>query len=103
MKNITLLLIAFCLLVIATGSCKKDSFITSADASLRISTDSVKFDTVFTSTGSVTQSFKIVNENDQPLKLSSIKLMGGSASVFKLNINGNPTNDLHNLDIAAID
>ena len=103
MKNITLLLITGCLLLIATSSCKKDSFITSADARLRISADSIKFDTVFTSTGSVTQSFKIVNENDQPLKLSSVKLMGGTASAFKININGVATNGLKNLDIAAND
>jgi hypothetical protein len=103
MKNITLLLITVCTLIIGAGSCKKDSFITSTDARLRISADSVKFDTVFTSTGSVTRSFKIVNENDQPLKLSAIKLMGGPGSAFKININGTATSELSNLDIAAND
>ena len=95
--------VAFCLLLIAAASCKKDSFITSPNARLRISADSLKFDTVFTSTGSVTQSFKIVNENDQQLRLSSVKLMGGSASSFKININGTAANQLNNVDIAAND
>ena len=97
------LLLACCLVFIAATSCKKDSFITSADARLRFSADTVKFDTVFTRTGSVTQSFKIVNENDQPLKLSSVKLMGGTASSFKININGVPTNEANNVEIAAND
>ena len=103
MKNITSLLIASCSLLVVNTSCKKDSFITSSAARLRISADSVKFDTVFTSTGSVTQSFKIVNENDQPLKLSTVKLMGGAASAFNININGIATDELNNLDIAAKD
>jgi hypothetical protein len=103
MKNITLLLIGLCMLIICAGSCKKDAYITSPDARLRISADSVKFDTVFTRTGSVTQSFKIVNENDQALKLSSIKLMGGPASAFKININGTATGQIKDLDVGAND
>lgn len=91
------------MIIVSTNSCKKDSFITSPDARLRISSDSLKFDTVFTSTGSVTQSFKIVNENDQPLRLSSVKLMGGNTSSFNININGVASNELNNLDIAAND
>ncbi len=103
MKNVTSLLIASCLLFIVNTSCKKDSFITSADASLRLSEDSIKFDTVFTSTGSVTRFFKIVNENDQQLRLTTVKLMGGATSSFKININGSAVNEVHNLDIAAND
>ena len=69
-----LLLIAYCLLI--TTSCKKDSFITSEFARVTITTDSLKYDTVFATTGSVTKSFKIINENNQKLRLSKIQLMG---------------------------
>jgi len=103
MKNFFLLFFAGLLFIISTNSCKKDAFITSPDARLRISTDSLKFDTVFTTTGSVTQSFKIVNENDQPLRLSAIKLMGGNTSAFKININGIASSELTNVAIAAND
>lgn len=91
------------LLSLAFISCKKDSFITSGDARLSISTDSLRFDTVFTSVGSVTQSFKIRNDNDQQLRLSSVKLMGGNSSPFKININGTVANELSNIEIAAED
>ena len=84
-------------------SCKKESFITSGDARLYTSADTVKFDTVFTTTGSVTQSFKIFNDNDQKLRFSSIKLMGGSTSPFKININGVAATELNNLEVAAND
>lgn len=84
------------------ASCKKET-ITSADARLGISTDSLRFDTVFTTTGSVTQSFKILNNNDQKIILSKIKLMGGSASAFKMNVNGTPATELNNVEISAND
>ena len=36
------------------SSCKKESFITGADARLGLTADTLRFDTVFTTTGSVT-------------------------------------------------
>ncbi|MEP6711375.1 MAG: hypothetical protein ABJA37_03110 [Ferruginibacter sp.] len=102
MKNIQFFLIAFCVLLM-TISCKKETFITSADARLTISADSIKFDTVFTSVGSITKSFKITNNNDQRLRLSSVKLMGGTSSPFKINVNGIAAGEADNIDIAAND
>jgi hypothetical protein len=84
-------------------SCKKDSFITSADARVNITTDTLQYDTVFTAVGSVTQSFKIINENDQKLRLSSVKLMGGTGSAFKMNVDGIATNETGNIEIEAND
>jgi hypothetical protein len=84
-------------------SCKKDSFITSADARLSTSVDSLKFDTVFTTTGSITKSFKIFNNNEQKLLLSKIKLGGGATSAFKMNINGIAAIELNNIEVAAND
>ncbi len=96
-----LLLIAYCLLI--TTSCKKDSFITSEFARVTITTDSLKYDTVFATTGSVTKSFKIINENNQKLRLSKIQLMGGANSAFKMNVDGIATHEINNLDIEAND
>lgn len=84
-------------------ACKKESFITSPDAQVTITVDSLKYDTVFTTAGSITQFFKIINENDQKLKISSIKLMGGSASPFKINTDGYVGPEVDNLDVAPND
>lgn len=83
---------AFLILVffVSFGACKKESIITSPDASLLTSTELVHFDTVFTSLGSVTQSFTIVNNNSQQLNISSIQLKGGNSSPYKINVNGTP-------------
>ena len=84
-------------------SCKKESFITSSNARLSFSADSIKFDTVFTSIGSITQSFKIFNDNNQKLLLSKVKLMGGPTSSFKININGVAATEQDNIEVAAND
>jgi len=96
-------LIFILILFVSITSCKKESFITSPDATIYISADTIKYDTVFVSTGSITQSFKIFNTNNQKLLLSQVKLMGGSPSPFKININGIATDQLNNIEIAAND
>lgn len=93
--SISLLLLFF--------SCKKESFITSADAEIYISADTLKYDTVFTTTGSVSQSFIILNKNDQKLLLSSVRLMGGSNSSFNINVDGFTGPAVNNIEIEAND
>ena len=100
MKNLLFISISALILLF---SCKKESFITSPDAQVRLSTEEIKFDTVFTTTGSITQSFKIINENDQKLRLSSIKLMGGNASYYKINADGFTGPDVSNIEIEPND
>ena len=84
-------------------SCRKDSFITTPDASLYTSADTLSFDTVFTTVGSITQSFKIFNNNNQKLRLSQVKLSGGSSSPFKMNVDGTSATEVDNVEINAND
>lgn len=97
------LLLISSLIIAFIFSCKKDSFITSSDASINFSTDTVYFDTVFVATGSTTQSVKIINPNNQKLLLNDVKLMGGSNSVFKINIDGNSTLEAGNIELEPND
>ena len=101
MKTATcLLLLSFTFFLFA---CKKDSFITSPDAQVTITADTLKYDTVFTTAGSITQVFKILNDNNQKLKISSVKLMGGATSSYKINVDGFTGPEVNNLEIAAND
>ena len=84
-------------------SCRKDSFITSPEARVGLSTDTLKFDTVFVNAGSTFRALTIKNENDKALRLSSLKLIGGSGSVYKMNVDGTPGTQFSNLEIAAND
>jgi hypothetical protein len=84
-------------------SCRKDSFTTSPEARISITIDTLKFDTVFATRGSVTQSFKIFNENDRKLRLSSVKLMGANGSSFRINVDGEPGPEINDLELEAND
>jgi hypothetical protein len=89
--------------VIALFACRKDSFTTDRNASLIITTDTLRFDTVFASIGSVTQYFTLVNDNPQKLRLDKVKLMGGSSSMYKINIDGMATTEVNNIELNAGD
>lgn len=94
---------AFILFLAFAISCRKTSFINSPDASVSFSSDTLHFDTVFTTTGSVTQSFKIFNQNNQKLRLSNVKLMGGTTSAFKLNVDGTAGTGFSDIEIEPND
>jgi hypothetical protein len=91
------------LIIVFSIGCKKESFITSSNALLRTSTDTLRYDTVFTSTGSITQSFKIFNPNNKKLRLSKVQLMGGGNSFFKINVDGVAGSLFNDIDINAND
>ena len=83
----------FYLFVILLGflqACRKDEIITDATAKLEFSTDSILFDTVFTTVGSTTASFKIYNRHNQPIKISNVRLGGMNSSSYRINIDGVP-------------
>ncbi|MFM2145262.1 MAG: hypothetical protein RL732_98 [Bacteroidota bacterium] len=84
-------------------SCSKQGFITGPDAFIDISDDTLQFDTVFVTVGSTTQYFRIYNLNDQKLRLSSVKLMGGTSSFFKMNVDGFSGNEITDLEIEPND
>ncbi len=90
-------------LFVLLNSCRKDSFITSPDARVIISTDTLKYDTVFVTAGSTYRSFTIFNDNNQKLRISSVKLMGGASSVYKMNVDGIPGHQFSNIEINAND
>lgn len=99
MKNLLFIVVtASCI-----SSCTKNSFLTSKDAAVAFSADTVFFDTVFVTTGSVTQSVKIINPNSQKLHLTDIRLMGGAQSHFAINIDGSPGPEVAGVDLDAGD
>lgn len=99
MKQVLVLIL---IAALAAPACKKDSFITG-NASLSTSADTLHFDTVFTTVGSVTHFFRIYNDNDQKLRLRNVSLAGGANSVFKINVDGTPGPAVSNIEIEAND
>ncbi len=89
-------------IVFALVGCKKDKILLQG-GELRFSTDTLKFDTVFTSLGSVTRSFKVYNNNNQPVILSTIRLKGGDSSRFRMNVDGEAGKQFKDIRLAPFD
>lgn len=70
------------------SSCNKQVLLSKSN--LTFSTDTLVFDTVFTTIGSTTKSFKIYNPDQRSLQIEEIELMGGANSVYRINVDGTP-------------
>lgn len=97
------LFLLFSLVLILNACRKEDNFITDASAKLSFSTDTLKFDTVFTSVGSATRYFKVFNKNNQPIKISKITLNNKTGVNFNLNIDGKSAKLFTDIEIPAND
>lgn len=85
-----LLLLLPLLLLLGLFSCEpRDEVITTDPAAvLEFSGDTVLFDTVFVSRGSITKRLKVYNRNEKAVRISGITLAGAAASPYQLTING---------------
>lgn len=66
---------------------------------LRFSADTLSFDTVFTSIGSVTKQFMVYNPNEEALKIESILLANAGKSGFRINVDGRKGDSFRDIDI----
>jgi hypothetical protein len=88
--NKTRILFLFISVAALLFACRKDPLSTDPADKLDFSTDTVLFDTIFTTLGSTTKRLLIYNPSDKRVVISSIQLAGGSASKFRLNVDGIP-------------
>uniref|UniRef100_UPI003216D982 hypothetical protein n=1 Tax=uncultured Draconibacterium sp. TaxID=1573823 RepID=UPI003216D982 len=88
---------------ISLFSCEDEGYMSSTDAQLNFSVDTITFDTIFTTFGSTTQRFTVRNPYDENVLISRIRLGGGDASSFRLNVNGIVGNELFELEVPAKD
>ena len=100
-KHILFIIIVF---LLAGHACKKNSqFNPDSNLKLEFSADTVLFDTVFTSLGSATHELMIYNRHGDDLKISSIRLVGGESSPFRLNVDGESNTEIYDKIIPAKD
>ena len=62
-------LVLFVVLISTVSSCRKEGLYTGNDAVLSFSVDTLQFDTVFTTVGTVTRNFRIENTTNNTLLL----------------------------------
>ncbi len=97
----SLLILLFPLLILS--SCEKDALLTDSGAKLGFSNDSVLFDTVFTTVGSVTKQFRIYNTHSQTLNISRIYLATGTNSQYRINVDGVSATSFKDVEIMGGD
>lgn len=93
-------------LSLAFSSCRQDRFEPNANVDLRFETDTLLFDTVFVTAGSITKRFKVYNPTNQNISIDEVYLAGRrftGNSPYRININGIPTNDQGGVELPAGD
>ena len=85
-------------------SCQnKTIYSTDQSLSIDFSNDTITFDTVFTAVGSSTRHLMVYNNNDENLKISSIRLGNGNMSQFSINVDGESGYDFSDIELYAKD
>ena len=103
MVRYLLQILAASLVILVLFSCEDEGYMSSTDAQLNFSVDTVTFDTIFTTIGSTTRRFTVQNPYDEDVLISRIRLAGGDASNFRLNINGYMGSELYEIALPAKD
>lgn len=78
----------FLAVLLVVSGCRKEKFNTDPGSMLEIRTDTISFDTVFSTIGSTTKYFTIRNPHSESLRVSEIRLEGGQNSQFRINVDG---------------
>jgi len=95
---LTLLSAAF----VFSGCSKEEQFGANPIGSLRFSTDTLSFDTVFSTLGTTTAWLKIYNTGDRKIRISGISLKVGTSG-FRINVDGISAKSFTDVDIPAKD
>ena len=100
--------LAFLVFLTLTGlfllsGCRDDSYDTSPDLRLRFSTDSVKFDTVFTTVGSATHIFTVYNDADSYVNIGQVKLNNDANNSYRINVDGISGSAINDVEIGPRD
>ena len=95
--------IAAVVFLLSCWKCQKEDFYTEPGMVLAFSTDTVSFDTVFSTIGSATINFKVYNPQSKPVKISTIYFGGGENSFYRMNFDGEPGKVFNDIEIPPKD
>jgi len=103
LKNILVLSALIIMAIAAMMGCRKDIINDDPSFKLEFSADTILFDTVFTTVGSVTLPLKVYNRSASTIIISSVVMAGGGNSNFRMNVDGVPGDEVSDVEIAAKD
>jgi len=91
------------LFILSMDSCKKENSFAEGNVNLVFSTDTILFDTLFTTIGSSTYTLIVSNSEDQRVNISQLYLGDGVSSKYRMNVDGYSGYNLSDIEIAAHD
>ncbi len=100
-KYLYIVMAAICMFV--ATSCIEDGFTTSSSDVLAFSSDTVAFDTVITTQGTITKQLIVYNNSKKQLNISSIKVLGMSDARFYINVDGLKGKEFHDIEVRGND
>lgn len=80
-----------------------DDFSSSSSDHLTFESDTIRFDTLFTTIGSSTKRFKVFNNNSKGIRISSVELASGGESGFRVNVDGHTGSRITGIEILKND
>ncbi|MEQ9166840.1 MAG: right-handed parallel beta-helix repeat-containing protein [Fulvivirga sp.] len=101
MKRLLVIPVLYCLFFSCTPEEEKFTF--DSTASLRFSADTVYFDTLFSTIGSVTKRFRVYNDAENAVNISSVSLGSGSGSSYSIFVNGIAGPEVENVRLLGKD
>ncbi len=91
-------------IVLVVSSCKKDEvFDNNPGTKLSFSADTLIFDTIFSTIGSITGQLHVYNSSKNSVRISNIKLAGGENSRYSINVDGLAGNEFTDVEIPGKD
>jgi len=91
------------LIVICFYGCQKEKYFTGSSAKLKFSVDTLLFDTVFTTIGTITREFKVYNSSNHDILISSIQIAGSDQTGFRFNVDGRSGTAIKEIPLLAND
>ncbi len=102
-KRNTIIYFIFCFVIALNSQCRKSELLTGSNVELTFSSDTILFDTLFTTIGSTTKYFKVYNSNNGKINITSIQLAQGTNSPYRINVNGEAGVSFENIEIEEND
>ena len=103
MKILSKILSILMLAVIVVACSDDTDFSTDTNHRLIFSTDTIRFDTLFTTLSSSRDGAVVYNFNDKDLRILSVELEGGSSSSFNVMVDGQYGTTMRDLEVRSGD
>lgn len=103
MRKLLAIAVLLSLLPLAVVSCADEGYADERSVKLDFSTDTLSFDTVFTTVGTVTQQVRVYNRTSSDIELASVTLKHGRQSRFRLNVDGDTSMVARHIELQAGD